>query len=73
MSLSDAEVQSLIEDFLASQVLKGHRYEFVKVRFDEKYPDEYGAVFNVYTPDNSLIDGPVVFIVDKNNKEVRIL
>lgn len=73
MSLSEAEVKGLVEDFLAKQDLKGHRYEFVKVNFDAKYPDEYGAVFNIYTPDNSLIDGPAVFIVNKNSKEVSVL
>jgi hypothetical protein len=73
MSLSEVEVKELVEDFLAKQDLKGHRYEFVKVNFDDKYPDEYGAVFNVYTSDDSLIDGPAVFIVDKNSKEVSVL
>ena len=73
MSLSAAEVKVLVEQFLGQQDLRGYRYEFVKVNFDERYPNEYGAVFNVYTPDNTLIDGPAVFIVDKNSREVRIL
>ncbi len=73
MSLSEADVKSLVEDYLSKQDLRGHRYEFVKINFNDKYPNEYGAVFNVYSPENSLIDGPAVFIVDKNSKEVRVL
>lgn len=73
MSLSEAEVKGLVEDFLKKQDLKGHRYKFVKVNFDDKHPDEYSAVFNIYTPDDSLIDGPAVFVVDRNSKEVRVL
>jgi len=73
MSLSEAEVKILVEEFLFKQDLRGFRYEFVKVNFDDKYPNEYGAVFNVYSPENSLIDGPAVFIVNKNSKEVHVL
>lgn len=64
MNLSEAEIKSLVENFF-KQNLRGHRYEFVKVNFDDKYPNEYGAVFNVYSPKNSLIDGPAFFIYDK--------
>lgn len=73
MNVSDAEAKRLVEDFLAKQDLKGYRYEFVRVNFNNKYPDEYGAVFNVYSPEGSLIDGPAVFIVNKNSRKVRIL
>jgi len=73
MSLSETEVQNLVEEFLSRQDLKGCRYEFVKANFNDKYPNEYEAVFNVYSPENSLIDGPAVFIVDKSSKKVSIM
>lgn len=73
MSIIEIDIKFLVEDFLAKQDLRGHRYEFVKVVSSEKYPEEYSAVFNVYTLDNFLSDGPAVFIVNKNSKEVRVL
>jgi len=73
MSLSQQEARELVEKYISEQNLHGHKYEFVKVNFDEKSPDEYGVIFNVYSPENSLIDGPAVFIVDKNTSGVHVL
>jgi hypothetical protein len=43
---------------------EGFRYEFVGISASENYPDEWGAVFNVYSPTGSLMDGPAVLAVE---------
>ena len=73
MSLSELEARELAEKYISEQDLRGYKYEFVKVNFDEKRPHEYGVIFNVYSSENSLIDGPAVFIVDKTTSELHVL
>lgn len=73
MNISENQARELVENHLTEQDLKGFRYEFLKISYDEKHPNEFGVVFNIYTPENSLIDGPAVFIVDKNSGDVSVL
>lgn len=73
MSISENEAREVVEKHLSEQDLKGYRYEFVKVSYTKKRPDEYDVVFNIYSPENAIIDGPAVFIVDKNSGEVSVL
>lgn len=51
--------------------LRGYRYEFVGISSSDRFPDEWGAVFDVYTPKGHLMDGPVVFVVEMQTGEVR--
>lgn len=73
MSISENQARELVEAHLRQRDLKGFRYEFVKVSLTEKRPNEYGVVYNIYAADNSIIDGPAVFIVDKSSGEVGFL
>jgi hypothetical protein len=73
MSINQLEAKELVEKHLLTQNLRGYRYEFVKVNFIEKKPEEFGVVFNVFTPKNAPIDGPAVFIVDKSTGNIRVL
>ncbi len=73
MSLSEMEVKGLVDNFLSKQDLRGFRYEFLKVSVDEKYQGEVSAIYNVFTPEDSLVDGPAVLIIDENSKAVRFL
>lgn len=51
--------------------LRGYRYEFAGISSRDGFPDEWGAVFDVYTPKGHLIDGPVVLVVESQTGEVR--
>ena len=63
--------REMAEQFIARQNLKGHTYKFSGVKFDERWPSEWGVVFDVYSPQNTLIDGPIVIVVDKTTGEAR--
>jgi hypothetical protein len=71
MSISKEQAKELAIAHVRSLDLRGFRYEFVGVSFDEKWSDEWGAVFDVYTPAGNLMDGPVVFVVEKDTGRVR--
>lgn len=59
------------EQFIDRQNLRGHTYKFASVKFDERWPSEWGVVFDVYSPQNTLIDGPIVILVDRNSGAAR--
>lgn len=70
-SISKDEAKTLALAYVNSLDLKGYRYEFIGISSNEKYPNEWGAVFDVYTPGGNLMDGPVVFVVEKDSGCVR--
>lgn len=61
------------ERFIARHDLKRHVYRFLNVKSTQRRPDEWGVVFEVYSPENALIDGPVVVIVNKLTGDVKFL
>ncbi len=61
------------EQFLAGQDLKRHIYRFSHVKSTQRRPDDWGVVFDVYSPENTLVDGPVVVIVNKVTGIVQFL
>ncbi|WUR12416.1 hypothetical protein E7V67_022345 [[Empedobacter] haloabium] len=71
MSISKERAQELAIEHVSQLDLRGYRYEFVGISFDEKWPNEWGAVFDVFTPNGNLMDGPVVFVVEKETGIVR--
>ncbi|VAW83404.1 hypothetical protein MNBD_GAMMA16-2094 [hydrothermal vent metagenome] len=73
MSLTELEARKLVEKYISEQDLRGFKYDFVKVTSSDKNPNEFGVIFNVFSPEDSLIDGPAVFIVDKNTSMVYVL
>ena len=70
-SISKDEAKALALTYIDSIDLKGFRYEFVGISFDENWPNEWGAVFDAYTPNGNLMDGPVVFVVEKDSGRVN--
>lgn len=71
--LSEESAIELVEKHMSQQDLRGYKYEFLKIETKEHRPEVYGVVYNVYSPEGSIIDGPAVFIVDKETREVRVL
>ncbi len=50
--------------------LRGFRYEFVGISSSESRENEWGAIFDVFTPSGNLMDGPAVFVIDKRTGQV---
>lgn len=71
MTVSREQAKDLAIAHVQTLDLKGYRYECVGTSFDAKWPDEWGVVFDVYTPNGHLMDGPVVFVVEKETGRVR--
>ena len=71
MTVSREQAKDLAISYVGGLDLRGYRYEFVGISFNEKWSDEWGAVFDVYTPNGNLIDGPVIFVVEKSTGRVR--
>lgn len=71
MAVSRKQTKELAIAHVRTLDLKGYRYEYVGTSFDDKWPDEWGVVFDVYTPNGNLMDGPVVFVVEKETGHVR--
>ena len=61
------------ERFIARHDLKRHVYRFLNVKSTQRRSDEWGVVFEVYSPEDALIDGPVVVIVNKLTGDVKFL
>jgi len=58
MAVSRKQAQELAVASRWDSDLRGYRYEYVGTSFDAN-ADEWGVVFDVYTPDGHLMDGPV--------------
>lgn len=71
MSVSRSDAKKLAVEYVESMDLKGYRYEFVGISYSDNWPDQWSAVFDVYTPKGNLMDGPVVFVVEKATGKVR--
>ncbi|GAC1034697.1 hypothetical protein thsps21_55260 [Pseudomonas sp. No.21] len=71
MTVSRERAKELAVSYVDSLDLRGYRYEFAGISFNEKSPDEWSAVFDVYSPSGSLVDGPAVFVVEKDSGRVR--
>jgi hypothetical protein len=50
MAVSREEAKNLALAYVSRLDLKGFRYEFVGISASENYPDEWGAVFDIYSP-----------------------
>ena len=71
--IDQVTARAMAEKFISYQNLRGYTYRFASVKFDDRWPDEWGVVFDVYSPQNALIDGPIVILVDKNSGETRAM
>ena len=71
MNISKEQAERLALAYVESLDMKGWRYEFVGITSPRNWPDEWSAVFDVYTPNGNLMDGPVVFMVERRTGRVR--
>lgn len=67
------QAQSIAEKLIAAQDNRGFKLKFAEVRKDERWPGEWSVVFDAFNPKGSLMDGPVVVIVNERTMEARYL
>lgn len=63
MNIEDARM--IAESFIALQEMRGHKVTFVEARNLPKWPNEWSVIFDLYSPEGNLIDGPIIVIVNK--------
>jgi hypothetical protein len=71
MKLTKNEVKEIALRFVSEQDLHGFKMEFVETNKRVRYPDEWVAVFDVYSAKGELIDGPSLIIIDEKTGEAR--
>jgi hypothetical protein len=71
MALSREEAESSILEFVKKIDLKGYSYSLIDVRLSRRQPNKWSAIFDVYSSKGGLIDGPVIFTVDKDTGEIK--
>jgi hypothetical protein len=70
MAKGDEErARVLAEIYVQGLNLRGWEYRFVGVKPDAD--GTWGAVFDTYSPEGNLCDGPVVFVVDLESATVQ--
>jgi hypothetical protein len=73
MTLPSEQVREIAEQFVAAQDNKGFTLKFVSAKKNDRGPGNWSAIFDVFTPQGSLLDGPVVVIVNEESKQAHYL
>ena len=71
--LEEKQAQAIAEEFISSQDNRGFSLKFVSIRRDDQWPKEWSVVFDVFTEQGALLDGPVVVIVNEESNQARYL
>lgn len=71
LRISKDDARALAEAYVEGLDLRGWRYEFACITEPRTRTDELAAVFDTYSPEGNLVDGPVVFIVNTTTGKVR--
>lgn len=71
MLISSDEARQLALNYVNSLDLKGFEYRLVSISYEKNWPNEWGVIFDVYTPEGSLMDGPLVLVVECDSGRVR--
>ena len=71
--MTELEAQMVAEALISTLDMRGHTLTFVEAKPRARYPGEWSAIFDVFSPEGTLIDGPVVVIVDEGTREARVM
>jgi hypothetical protein len=71
-TISAIEAKSLAIAHVKLLDLRGWRYECAGIS-ENSTPTHWAAVFDVFSPEGNLVDGPVIFLIEKKNGTVTAL
>jgi hypothetical protein len=69
MTKTDAKL--IAENLVQKADLKGYKAVFVEVAKRQPQPNDWTVLFNLYAPDNSLFDTPLIVIVNDATGEAK--
>jgi len=62
--MTESEVQRAAELLIASHDMRGFKLVFAEARRRPSNSREWAAVFDIFTADGALVDGPMIIVVD---------
>lgn len=71
--MTEDEARAAADSLLETMDKKGHRMAFVEAKASTRYPGEWNVIYDLFSPRETLIDGPIVVIVDGNSAEARLM
>lgn len=71
--MTEDEARAAADSLLETMDKKGHGIAFVEAKPSTRYPGEWNVIYDLFSPQGTLIDGPVVIIVDENSAEARLM
>ncbi len=66
------DARAIAETLVSSTDLQGYRAAFAECRRSEASPGEWVVLFDLYSQANSLMDGPMVVVVDEQTRSARM-
>lgn len=67
------EIRALADALLATLDHKGHRLAFVETRQRARHPGEWAVIYDLFSPQETLIDGPIVVVVDESTQRAHVM
>lgn len=71
--MTEDEARAAADSLLETMDKKGHEMTFVEAKPRIRYPGEWSVIYDVFSPQGTLIDGPIVVIVDESSAEARLM
>jgi|EndMetStandDraft_4_1072995.scaffolds.fasta_scaffold691136_1 hypothetical protein len=69
--MTEDDARAAAELLIKNSEMRGYTAKFAEVLTHPRFPNEYSVVFDVYTPEGNIFDGPLIVIVDQTNGETR--
>jgi hypothetical protein len=73
MSLTIDQAKIISDKYIADNSNDRFSYVFVEVNESQKFPTQWNVVYDIYSAGNTLIDGPLVVVVNKVDGTLRML
>jgi hypothetical protein len=71
IQVTSEEARAIAEQFVACLDMRGFAVSYVETRKDDRRPGEWATIFDVYSAQGTLVDGPMVIIVDEKTRAAR--
>jgi len=69
--MTEAEAIEIAENYLRTKEMRGFRAVVAGARKNERVPDQWSVLFSLFTPEDFLLDGPMIIVVDEKTGEAK--
>jgi hypothetical protein len=71
--MTEAEARAAAEALLATFDMKGYSAVFAEAKTMPRFPGEWIVIFDMFSPEGTPFDGPMVVTVDEKTKEATMM